>query len=173
MKETNASFPGSDLYTHFYRQWKPFVTARAKLLCGCEQSAEDLMQEVFIRCWLKFTQFEEVKDMQSYLFILTRNLFLNNRQRRKREQIGLAALTAHFRQYWPPTEDPVLEKEYRLLLQEAVRSLPRRQQQVFILSKELRLSRKEIARQLGMSEFTVKEHTARAMKALRKSLRKD
>ncbi len=72
-----------------------------------------------------------------------------------------------------PESDPESQLTTRRLRQSidtAVRELPERQRQVFLLRENLELSVKETSLVLGCSEGTVKQHHFRAMQTLRRLL---
>jgi RNA polymerase sigma factor (sigma-70 family) len=134
---------------------------------SAHELAQDLTQEVFIKCWLNRAKLATIDNISSYLFIVTRNQYINHCRKERREQISMSEYCRYYQQLYPPTDDPVQEREYQRLLEGAIESLPLRQQQVFIMGKELSMRRKEMARRLNMSELTVKEHLARAVKKIK------
>lgn len=73
----------------------------------------------------------------------------------------------YYQQFYPPADDPVQKRENQRLLEGAIQALPFRQQQVFIMGKEFSIRRKEMAEKLEMSQLTVKNHMARALKKIR------
>ena len=156
-----------EFFTRLYRDHREPVFRQALALTKLPEPAHDLTQEVFIKCWLNISKFETINDIQAYLFILTRNLYISTWRNQRREQIGLSEYSRYYKQLYPPTDDPVQEKEYRKLVERAISDLPLRQQQVFILRKELSLRRTAVARELKISESTVKIHLARAVRAIK------
>lgn len=157
-------------FAMFFKEHSKRVNEQAMRLTGSETDAKDLVQEVFLKCWLKRKDLESVRDIPGYIFILTRNFYISHWRKQRSEQISLTEYCRYYRQLYPPTDDPVQEKEYQRLLEGAIQDLPLRQQQVFIMGKELSMRRKEVALKLKMSELTVKNHMARAVKKIKDTI---
>jgi RNA polymerase sigma-70 factor (ECF subfamily) len=65
---------------------------------------------------------------------------------------------------------PILHREAEKLLEDAINTLPPQCREIFLLSRNERLSHKEIARKLGISVNTVETQMSRAIKKLSKLL---
>jgi RNA polymerase sigma-70 factor (family 1) len=131
--------------------------------------AEEIVQDVFMKIWLKRQDLGEVQHTENYLFILTRNLILD---RLKALSYEMAA-----RKEWPLSSAFIDDGDYRLrqnqceeLLSAAVDRLPQRQKEVYRMSKMQGLSHEVIAGELQLSRLTVKKHMAEALKFIRKYL---
>jgi RNA polymerase sigma-70 factor (family 1) len=129
--------------------------------------AEEIVQEVFLKIWLKRANLNDIQNFNAYLFIVTRNdvyKVLKGIARNykitllKDEDQSLANNN---------TSDFVMEKEYNLLLQRAIDRLPNQQKQVYYLIKDQGLKREEVACQLHLQPETVKFHLSQAMKNIR------
>jgi RNA polymerase sigma-70 factor (ECF subfamily) len=71
-----------------------------------------------------------------------------------------------------PETDPIIQKEIRTFIREAVAKLSPQQRKVFILSRQDGLQHDEIARQLGISINTVRVHMGEALRFLREEIGK-
>jgi RNA polymerase sigma-70 factor (ECF subfamily) len=135
---------------------------------GSPITAEETVQEVFLKIWLKRESLPEIKDFRAYLFIITRNYLYRilranaDKYRKQREYSRSYALTQN------DTENKVLEKEYGLVLQQAIDRLPRQQKKVYRLVKEMGLKREDAAHLLQIHPETIKYHLSEAMKNLRR-----
>lgn len=142
-----------------------FVHACRKL--QDREEARDVVQEVFANLWDKRESITLTGSLQSYLYVAIRNRILNIIAHRKIES-GYAASLQHFldkgichTDYLARTNDlnSAIEKE--------VSALPSKMQEIFALSRKQYLSHKEIARELNLSEQTVKKQVNNALKILR------
>lgn len=134
--------------------------------------SQDIVQEVFIKVWEKRGQLHEVKNFPAYLHVMTRNLLIDQLQKK---------LPVYNENTWADnvlTEDrnlPQQQLDYRelaTLIQQAVEQLPLRQQQVYRLSRDQHLTHQQIARELKLSYDTVREHMSKALKTIRSIIEK-
>lgn len=132
--------------------------------------AEEIVQDVFLKLWFQRKNITEIRSLQSWLFIVAKNLTINSLKKIAHEWTArekwvreneLSEDTADFR---------ILNAQYTQLLYNAVEQLPSQQQQVYRLAKEQGLSYEAIGRQLSISPLTVKTHMARALASIRQFL---
>jgi RNA polymerase sigma-70 factor (family 1) len=135
-------------------------------------TAQDIVQEVFIKVWEKRSKLHEVKNFPAYLHVMTRNLLIDHLQKK---------IPVYNEHNWTDntlTEDrhlPHQQLDYReltILIRQAVDQLPPRQQQIYRLSRDQHLTHQQIARELGLSYDTVREHMSKALRNIRAILEK-
>lgn len=159
-----ASF--TDLYN---RYWKKIYATSLHYLKSPEW-AQDLVQDIFLKVWVKRHLLPEVEDFGSFLFILARNELVSA-IRKKVEAAPLpenneaTAVTEH--------PDNILGlKQAEQLIADAIAQLPPQQKLVFTLTRQAGLSHEAIARRLGLNTRTVNNHATRALLHIRQYLRK-
>jgi RNA polymerase sigma factor (sigma-70 family) len=120
------------------------------------QDVDDLVQEAFSRL-LKAHDSGPVVNPRAYLFVVTRNLALNQLRHLKYERpqgaLEVDPLSILDEVNSPP-EAMAHKEEFQHLIR-AIQSLPERCRQVMTLRKIYGLSQKEVAHKLGISENTV------------------
>jgi len=129
--------------------------------------AEELVQDVFLKVWLKRSDLPAIRSFGSYLFVIMRNEAYDWLSKQSRQKRLFAQMTETQRITQPDTPAFLVEKETADFLQRAVSLLPPQQQRVFRLMREQGFSREETARALQIDENTVKTHMSRALKLLR------
>lgn len=150
-----------------YNHYSPQLYKSAYHLFQDQQLCEDLVQDLFTQLWLKKKNLK-INSLRPYLYRSIRNrvlMVIRSGKARARPEI-LRNLT---RIYFP--DDSLAEKEIRLILNESVARLPKRCREVFHLSRNERLSNKEIAHRLNISIKTVEAQISFALRKLRVSLR--
>jgi RNA polymerase sigma-70 factor (family 1) len=151
------------LFTHY----RDRIYSIAFKLTKSTVIAEEIVQDVFLRIWLKRANLNEIQNFNAYLFIVTRNDAYKVLKGIARNY-KIALLTDEDQSLMiNDTGDLIMEREYNLLLQNAVNRLPNQQREVYSLVKEQGLKRDEVAHQLNIQPETVKFHLAQAMKNIR------
>lgn len=133
--------------------------------------AEEIVQDVFLKIWVKRSALAEVKDFNAYLFIVTRNEVYQTLNRIARQKQLNSEAVGDLDWFHNDTEATVLNKNYNTLLQQAISRLSPQQQQVYRLIREQGLKREEAAARLGLHPETVKTHLAQAMRNIRAFLK--
>jgi RNA polymerase sigma-70 factor (family 1) len=130
--------------------------------------AEDVVQDIFLKLWIRRSELNAIKNADNYLFILCRNAVLNlmekNAVRKKSGEEIASALES------PLLPDAALQlKEMKTTINQLVEKLPTQQRLIYKMSREEGLTHDEIAQRLGILKETVKNHMVRALNTLRKN----
>ncbi len=129
--------------------------------------AEEIVQDVFLKLWFQRHQLQQLKSLESWLFIVARNLTINSFKKIVHESKAREKwVEGHNDADWG-TDLQLISKEYQGFLHQAVSNLSSQQQQVFKMAKEEGLSYEEIGTQLSISPLTVKTHMQRALQSIR------
>ncbi len=135
--------------------------------------AEDMVQEIFMKLWIKREELAKVENLRSYLFIIARNHIFNELRKRTTD----VSFTHHLHEYFYETkespEQKLLQKESEQIMDRIIEHLPQRQRIIYQLSREEGLSRNEIAGRLGIAPNTVRNHLARALEMIRHELQRE
>ncbi|HEY9363120.1 MAG TPA: sigma-70 family RNA polymerase sigma factor [Chitinophagaceae bacterium] len=150
-----------------FEHYRDKVYSIAYKLTHSTTIAEDVVEDVFLKIWLKRNDLGTIQNFGAYLFTITRNdvykiLKITAKNYKVSELTDLNQLTAK-----NDTEDYLMDKEYRSLLQKAIDRLPDQQKQVYHLIKEQDMKREAVANILQIQPETVKFHLAQAMKNIR------
>lgn len=158
-------------FTQVFDRYRDKVYNVAMMFLKSTESAEEVVQDVFMKLWLKREKVTEIKNLENYIFFMARNV-VNDRFRR------LAVESNHRRSMYKEqmivnnTSERLEDKQYELMLRKAVDTLSPQQKLVYKLAKMEGLSLDEIAERLNISRLTVKTHLARAMQIIREHLKK-
>ncbi|MBM4137654.1 MAG: RNA polymerase sigma factor [Nitrospira sp.] len=143
------------------------------------QDAEDVSQEAFAALYKNIHSFRGESSLKTFFMSILINLA---RQRfRRKKLISFISLDRSHEgdedkgemdiQDNNTIEKEIIGKEIRRKINAALRSLPSRQREVFILRHYEDMNLAEIAEVTGCSTGTVKSHLFRAIESLRKRLR--
>lgn len=140
-----------------YARYAAPVQRFAYWLCRDEQLAQDLTSETFTRAWLWLDRLRE-PTLRSYLFAITRNLYLADRRRHRREVDLPDSLAAT----QPAPQTTAETAEHLAWLQQALGRLSERERSALLLRSREELSYAEIAATLKISLSAAKVTVHRA-----------
>lgn len=153
------------LYDHYRKR----IYALGLFITKSENTAEELVQDVFLKAWEKREQLGEIVYFNAWLRTVARNTAINYLRARAVEKLGLAHLpTEEIAVY--NTENEVAGREYDRLLETAVNLLPPQQKKVFILHRREGLPHEEVASHLHISVYTSKKYMKLALRSIRSFL---
>ena len=164
-----ASGEIDDLVTDLHRAHGLTLVRMAKLLVGDQQSAEDVVQDVFLGLYRALPRLRDPQAIMPYLRAAVINRSRSTLRSRRR-----AALRPV--QHQPPArsaESAVMDRADRIAVMAAVRKLPRRAREVLVLRYYQDLSDNDIAATLGISAGTVRSTASRAIAALAAELKEE
>jgi len=149
-----------------FSRYSDWVYATSLRLTRSGELAEEIVQDVFLKIWLKREGLMAIESFSDYLFTIARNQSFTVLKRMLRLQsIGRLPEDAVLADNG--TDAAILYKDFESVLQAAISRLPRRQNQVYRLIRLQGLKREEAAARLGISPHTVKIHLREALLSVR------
>ena len=142
----------------------------ARTITLSEDTAKDVVSEVFLNLWNIESGFAEIRELDSYLFISTKNLAIRSISRDPRSFVSLDFENSLKSIENLDPETLLLSKELFDLLEGTVNKLPDQCQLVFNLVRNQQMKHKEVAEELGISIGTVKNQMIKALSKIRECL---
>jgi RNA polymerase sigma-70 factor (family 1) len=130
-------------------------------------TAEEMVQEVFLKIWIKRSTLNEIENLSSYLFIITKNLVLNVLKRKAFEERAKAIFIVEAEKVRCDTEEKVIHDDYERILNKTVSQLPPQQKLIYAMCHHEGLQYQEVAQKLKISRLTVKTHMHQALKTIK------
>ncbi|MDF2397682.1 RNA polymerase sigma factor [Pseudomonas protegens] len=137
---------------------------------GCRATAADLVQDLFLRFWRR--PLVQVEELSTYLLRCAGNIAIDHlRSEGARVRVS---------EGWLPEQQDHQGCEPQAALEAgndlrhveaALRSLPQRTRQIFLLNRIHGRKYAEIAQAMGLSQSAVEKHMMRALEACKASLR--
>ena len=161
-----------EAYTYLYEKWVPLLFRFAYSLVKSKVTAEEIVQETFVKIWANHHTIDTDSSIKSYLFTITYHLVLREfRYRLNHPQMEDYLVLINDAAY---SEQMTTQKNdfdsFLAKLQKAKSLLSPRQQKVFELNKEDNYSVKEIAEMLQLKEQSVRNLLSASLKLIRKEL---
>ena len=129
--------------------------------------AQEVVQDVFVKLWMKRESVQEIVDLESYLFKAVRNKIYDQfdkiaTQEKLKQQVALQLTEAT-----DSTKEDIEYAETWELINQEIDQLPSKTKEIFRLSRFGQYSNDEIAGNLHLSGKSVEYHITRALKRLR------
>ncbi len=142
-------------------------------MLGDRELAKDLTQDIFLKLIHKKDDLSEIRDWDNFIFTICRNQAYDHLKKAGHDQ----KYRDYLFRYWsepsnivkPKAEKQMDARHYHEVLEQCLDKLPDQQRVIFNLSKREGLSHQKIAKKLGISPITVRNHLHRALKNIRSS----
>ena len=136
-----------------------------------EEAAQDILQDVFVTLWEKRFTVNNEQSVSGLIFVISFNKAVNYTRKKLSEQNAQNKIAN-----LPIAEDTredleAYETQYQLL-KEAVEQLSPQKRKVFTLCKLEGKSYEQVATELNISKYTVKEHLSLAMSSVKDYINK-
>lgn len=143
------------IYKKYSRRLYGFVFRYIKQ----EADTEEVVQEVFMKIWQSRENINIYSSFESFLFTIAHNATVNLLKKRATEQKYVEHVKSLQRiEETYELTDEIQYNELNQKFQDLLNELTPRQKEIFQLSREEGLTNEEIAKKLGISVQTVKNH---------------
>lgn len=156
-------------FDFFFRELFPSLCFFANRMLNNKCEAEDIASYAFIKIWKRHSQFDNTKNIRSYLYQIVRNDCLKFLQQSSR-----TAATQNEIKYLATInvddncEADIIRAEFFHELYKAVNNLPSECRRVFKMLYIEGKTVREIAQELKLSPSTIKTQKARGLAVLKK-----
>lgn len=126
--------------------------------------AKDLTQDVFLKICLNESRIQDILDVNNYIFLITRNTLIDHFRKAAHDKKYRKSL----KEKWlNPIQQEMDRNHYGFILDKVLDQLSERQRTIYSLHSREGKSIGDIAREMNLSYFTVKNHLAEARKNLK------
>ncbi|MDD6213566.1 MAG: RNA polymerase sigma factor [Clostridiales bacterium] len=132
-------------------------------LCHSVSTAEDLMQETFLKAILSLSK--DHTNMRGWLYLVARNLYFNYRKKHKMEVFYETTEPSVSEQ---EILDQIVQDDKKRMLYQAMNQMDERKREVLVLQYFSGMSQKQIAATLNLSPENVRILAYRGKRELRR-----
>ncbi len=160
-----------ELFTRLYPALFHFCTGILK----SREAAEEIVSDLFMKIWEKRKTLEEIDNLRVYCFVMARHLSINQLEKQKRHRV-VGDADDYLNQLvfaGPNPEEYMISLEMVRRVQEVVEELPPRCRMSFKLVKEYGFKYREAAEILQVSEKTIENQLAIALKKINATIHFD
>ncbi len=154
-------------FKEFFDDFYPILCSFANKFLKSTDKSKDVAQEALVKFWEKKHEFDDMKGVKSFLYVVVKNSCINT-LKKSNKNVDLIYLRELESESF--LKKNIINQETFLIVRNAVNHLPNRQKQIIELSMQ-GLKNPEIASRLAISPLTV--HTAKknAYRKLREVLK--
>lgn len=155
-----------EIFEALYKKHQPGLVQFAFYKINSIEDAKEIVQDVFINVWKKRSSLEWDNSLKFYLYKATKNRCLNYLNRDKWRMYDEIEESHAI---MIPT-DQLQHRELESIIQQAIRALPKKRKEIFLLSRKEELTHKEIAALLDVAPKTVENQIGLALKGIKEVL---
>ena len=159
-----------DAYTEIFQRYTKLLVMHAFSLLGDQDTANDVVQDVFVTLWQNRGNMNLSTSFSSYLYTATRNRVFNKMSHEKVVAKYADSIINFMQNESALADEQVRTKELAAIIEKEISALPPRMREIFLLNKNEELSYREIAVKLNITDQTAKQQVYNAMKNLRLKL---
>ena len=156
-----------DAFCELYATYKNRLIYFAMRFLKSREYAEDVFQDAFAVVWQGRRFINPDASFSSYLYTIMRNRILNQLRNAANEEKLKESILSQALDYTEDTKREVMLNDLKALISHALQQLTPRQREIFEMSREAKISHKEIADKLVISVNTVQEHISTSLKLIR------
>ncbi|MCF8307466.1 MAG: RNA polymerase sigma-70 factor [Bacteroidales bacterium] len=134
------------------------------------EDAEGIVQEIFLKVWIHRQNLDENQSFNSYLFTIARNTIFNLHRSRQYEKVYLNYARNMFKELHNRSMEDIEYADLLRHINDLLLQLPPKRRKIFVMSRKLGMSYKDIARELSLSEKTIETHIRLALRTLKSAL---
>ena len=150
-----------------FERFKKPVHDYVSTITGSHELAQEIVQEVFIRLWRKMGSYNDIENIDFYIFRIARNECMRYFKKAAVETHMLQELQKRMTSENNNVTEYINYRESEGLLAKAIASLSPQRQKVYLLSRRQGLRIEEIATEMQISYNTVRNHLVEALRQIR------
>ena len=130
-----------------------------KLYVTSSDTVAEIVQDVFVKFWEARHLLDNNKKVEGFLFVITRNIIFNKARSRMREDMFKMTILRSIENEEPYNqEDQMVAEDLKEYIDRLIAVLPKRQREIFLMSREENMTYREIAARCGIGEKAVERH---------------
>ncbi len=162
----------SGVWRKFYKDYFNPLCHHAFKILKDEHIASDIVQETLIKLWESNTRFDNIKALTVYVYRAVNNSSLNYIRNKKTEDIRLQQWAFVNGDISNEAFSSIVTEEVVRKLRSLIMTLPVDRREVLFMSMS-GMKGEEIAEELGVTVYAVKQHKYRAYKYIKEKMDSD
>lgn len=155
------------MFSEIFRQHEHKLYSLALKLTKSDQSAKDIIQEVFLKLWDQRNLIASINNIEAWLYRVTENKIIDFLRKTSADDRLKEKIWDKLQQIVNESEQYLAAKEYNQIILKAIDQLPPQRKLIYQLNKENGMNYREIADELQLSKHTVKNQLSTAVRSVR------
>lgn len=155
-----------EAFMAIFNRWSRPLQRFILNITGSAQDAEDISQETFTTLWLKRDSIDLTKKIQTYIFLIAKQITWKQLRSKKRRDEFLSSAGYEVGSA-VSTDELIIAKEVEMLTEYAIANMPARTRQIYQLYYKENLSYEQIATRLNITTGNVKSQIYQARQTLK------
>ncbi|MCJ8209021.1 RNA polymerase sigma-70 factor [Mucilaginibacter sp. RS28] len=151
------------LYTRYLKSVHNYVF----LVCGDAETAEEIVQSLFVKLWENRERLHAVFCIRSYLFKCAKNMLLDHLRKEQMKARVYQQISPKEEAVADGADSRIIFNQYLHIMREAINLLPNKRRQIVLMRTEDELSLDEIAADLDISKSVVKKQLYQGLSFIR------
>jgi len=170
--EKFISHDDKNAYAELFKRYSKKVYHLAMHYFHNDEDAEEIVQEVFLKIWIKRKSIQHPQAFSSFLYTTAKNMIFDSFKKEIKHKAYADYLsTSKIHQQTDNTEETVFFNDLEKIYTELLEELPAKRKEVFTLSRQEGYSNLEIAQKMNISVKTVEEHIYQSLKFLKQIIK--
>lgn len=145
-------------FRQLYDRYRQKIFSLGMYLTHSEVLSEEIVQDVFMKVWEKRSQLTAISFFNAWLRTVARNTCSNYLRSLAIEKLALHEFALKTNTVPISPEVGFETKEYEQILEAAIQQLSPQQRKVYLMSRRQGMKQQDIATELNISYYTVKEY---------------
>lgn len=159
-----------EAFRALYERYWESLFIHAKTMTSCDDTAKDIVQEIFVDLWDKKQHLNIQSSFKAYLYRVARNKILNTYTTNKIHEKYILSIVLYGEHIENRTDYRLRENLVKKRIEDEISALPGKMRRIFEMSRNENKTHKEIAEELNISDKTVKKQISNALKILKSKL---
>jgi len=156
-----------EAFTKIYHIYFSRLYSRIMFMVKDEELADELVQELFLRLWLKREKIDPSQSIQAYLYRIAQNLVYDHFRKVASDRRMIQELSNHTSELYWHSDVLIEEKEQSDILCCAIESLSPQRKKTFVFCKLEGYSYQKASEVLGISQATINTHITHSFRLLK------